>query len=180
MKKFNFSHLLALAVIALSFFVFGCTQPNQGDDSSIENTQKDSSPNQAEVCSIYNTWTSSYGEVFTITSSNFVSGNGDEGGYEGTIEGVVEIDESSGTIFIKYTKAYEKLDTEPYYQYSTTSPDVGKYYAISYKDLTKTSISISGAYKQNGVTSTETLEEAKNTFTVENGYFSYYSECTKK
>ena len=160
MKKFNFSHLMALAVVALSFFVFACKQPNQ-----------------AEVCSIYNTWAGPYaGEVYTITSSTFVS----EGGYEGTIEAVVEIDESSGTIFIKYTKAYEALSTEPYYQYSTTAPDVGKYYAISYKNLAKDSISISGAYKAGGVTSTETLEEAKSTFTIENGYFADYSECTKK
>ena len=64
--------------------------------------------------------------------------------------------------------------------YSETAPDVGKWYAVSYKNLTSNSVSLSGAYKADGKTSTQTLDEAKKEFTVENGYFDYsYSECIK-
>ena len=62
---------------------------------------------------------------------------------------------------------------------SDTAPDVGKWYAVSYKNLKKDSVSLSGAFKLGGKTSTETFKEAIQEFTVENGYFDYYSECTK-
>lgn len=65
-----------------------------------------------------------------------------------------------------------------YYRYSSEAPDVGKYYAISFKELSTSSISLSGAY--GAVTSTSSLEEAKSTFTVADGYFSYYSELVKQ
>ncbi len=63
--------------------------------------------------------------------------------------------------------------------YSDDAPDVGKWYAVHYKNLTSNSVSLSGAAKTGGETSTKTLSEAIIEFTVENGYFSYYSECTK-
>ncbi len=67
-----------------------------------------------------------------------------------------------------------------YYRYSSEAPDVGNYYAISFKELSTSSISLSGAYKYGGATSKETLDEAKSTFTVADGYFGYYSELVKQ
>ncbi len=81
---------------------------------------------------------------------------------------------------VKYTKPDDESNytkTVYYYRYSTSAPDVGKYYAVAFKDLTEASASFSGAYLYNGKTSTETLEEAKSTFN--SSYFAYYSECTK-
>lgn len=67
-----------------------------------------------------------------------------------------------------------------YYRFSSEAPDVGKYYAISFKELSTSSISLSGAYKYGGATSTETLDEAKNEFTIDNGYYAGYSELVKQ
>ena len=70
------------------------------------------------------------------------------------------------------------LDLDMYW-YPLDKENLGKWYAISYKNLSPTSISISGALKASGKKSTETLEEAIKEFTIENGYFAVYSECTK-
>ena len=82
--------------------------------------------------------------------------------------------QTAGYIYIKYTRAMN-----PDYTYSETAPDAGKWYALSFKNLTSSSVSISGAYKQGGKTSAETLEDALVEFTVENCYFGSYSECVK-
>ena len=66
------------------------------------------------------------------------------------------------------------------YSYSETAPDVGKWYAIAFKELTASSVSLSGAYNASGKISAETLEEAISTFTIANGYFDNYSECVKQ
>ena len=66
------------------------------------------------------------------------------------------------------------------WSYSETAPDVGKWYAISYKDLGAEKISISGAYKEGGATSCETLDEAVTEFTVDNGYFGFYTSHTRQ
>ena len=50
--------------------------------------------------------------------------------------------------------------------------------AIAFKELTASSVSLSGAYGT--VSSTSTLEEAISTFTIDNGYFTIYSECVKQ
>lgn len=77
-------------------------------------------------------------------------------------------DYTAGYIYIKYTENiyYDGVN--------------GKYYAIAFKDLTTTSLSYSGAYKADGVTSTETLDEAKNEFTTDNGYYGKYTEAIKQ
>lgn len=65
------------------------------------------------------------------------------------------------------------------YAYDGDAPDVGKWYAVHYKNLTSESVELAGAYKFGGKTSTTTLEEAKNEFTLANGYFEFHSECKK-
>lgn len=87
--------------------------------------------------------------------------------YSFTVEEIVwNSDNTSGIIYGKYTA-------------NTYTPElVRKYYAVSFKSLTSESVSISGAYKVNGVSATDTLAEAKTTFTEANGYFAQYSDCT--
>ncbi len=140
---------------------------------------------------IYGTWNGSYpGEAYTINGSTFSS----NGSYAGDNVVISWTSNTSGYIYFKYTKAYEFTSDDKsgdsswtsttwpsagYYRYSTSSPDVGKWYAVSFKNLDalKNTISISGA--SGAVSSTATLEEAKSTFTIANGYFAYYSDCTR-
>lgn len=156
----KFSRFLAVFITVVSLCAFGCkTQPEEDF-----------------ISDLYGKWTSSFGEVFEISKDYFKNYGEDWNGYEGDSIIIItnENDNASGTIFLKYT-----VSMNPDWSYSNTAPDVGKWYAVSYKNLTKNSVSLSGAYKSDGKTSTETLEEAKEEFTVENGYFASYSECTK-
>ena len=156
----KFSRFLAVFITVVSLCAFGCkTQPEE-----------------VFISDLYGKWTSSYGEVFEISKDYFKTYGTLGNGYEGDSIIIIpnENDNASGTIFLKYT-----VSANPDWSYSNTAPDVGKWYAVSYKNLKKNSVSLSGAYKSDGKTSTETLEEAKEEFTVENGYFDSYSECTK-
>ena len=156
----KFSRFLAVFITVVSLCAFGCkTQPEEDF-----------------ISDLYGKWTSSYGEVFEISKDYLKNYGEDWSSYEGDSIIIItnENDNDSGTIFLKYT-----VSANPDWSYSNTAPDVGKWYAVSYKNLTKNSVSLSGAYKSDGKTSTETLEEAKEEFTVENGYFGIYSECTK-
>ena len=156
----KFSRFLAVFITVVSLCTFGCkTQPEEDF-----------------ISDLYGKWTSSFGEVFEISKDYFKNYGESWSCYEGDSIIIIpnENDNASGTIFLKYT-----VSRNPDGSYSNTAPDVGKWYAVSYKNLTKNSVSLSGAYKSDGKTSTETLEEAKEEFTVANGYFDYYSECTK-
>ena len=156
----KFSRFLAVFITVVSLCAFGCkTQPEE-----------------VFISDLYGKWTSSFGEVFEISKDYFKTYGTWGNGYEGDSIIIIpnENDNASGTIFLKYT-----VSRNPDGSYSNTAPDVGKWYAVSYKNLTKNSVSLSGAYKSDGKTSTETLEKAIEEFTVENGYFDYYSECTK-
>lgn len=118
-------------------------------------------------------WKDAY-SYYEISETEFKTYGESFDGYAGNSLLIAKTSSDSGYIYIKYTKAMN-----PDFSYSETAPDVGKWYAIAFKDLTSNSVSISGAYKKGGKTSTETLEEAINEFTIENGYFGTFSECTK-
>lgn len=178
MKSTRFVFGRALAVLcALLFVSFGFMSCQQEDETEYVNY------------SLTGTWVNSYSggtSVYKITSSTF--DNSGTSSYNGTtstydsyagnnlVVSYTNDEETSGYIYIKYTRAMNPDD----YSYSETAPDVGKWYAIAFKDLTASSLNLSGAYKKSGKTSTETLEEAISTFTIDNGYFDYYSECVKQ
>ena len=156
----KFSRFLAVFITVVSLCAFGCkTQPEE-----------------VFISDLYGKWTSSPEEVYEISKDYFKTYGESRSGYEGNSIIIIpnENDNASGTIFLKYT-----VSANSDWSYSNTAPDVGKWYAVSYKNLTKNSVSLSGAYKSDGKTSTETLEKAKEEFTVENGYFDFYSECKK-
>ena len=156
----KFSRFLAVFITVVSLCAFGCkTQPEE-----------------VFISDLYGKWASSPNEVYEISKDYFKTYGTWGNGYEGDSIIIItnENDNASGTIFFKYT-----VSANPDWSYSNTAPDVGKWYAVSYKNLTKNSVSLSGASKLGGKTSTETLKEAIQEFTVENGYFDYYSECTK-
>ena len=156
----KFSRFLAVFITVVSLCAFGCkTQPEEDF-----------------ISDLYGKWASSPNEVYEISKDYFKTYGESWSGYEGDSIIIItnENDNASGTIFLKYT-----VSMNPDWSYSNTAPDVGKWYAVSYKNLTKNSVSLSGAFKIGGKTSTETLKEAIKEFTVANGYFDRYSECTK-
>lgn len=164
MKSTRFVFGRALAVLcALLFVSFGFMSCQQEDETEYVNY------------SLTGTWQSSYGEIFKITSTSLSNGGSWGDAYAGNnlVVSYTNDEETAGYIYIKYTRAMN-----PDYSYSETAPDVGKWYAIAFKDLTASSLSLSGAYGT--VSSTSTLEEAISTFTIANGYFSTYSECVKQ
>ena len=155
----KFSRFLAVFITVVSLCAFGCkTQPEEVSYSDI-----------------FGKWTDDSGSIYEITEDSFKNYGEGWSAYEGnSLEIIPNDDGKSGTIFLKYT-----VSMNSNFSYSETAPDVGKWYAVSYKNLTKNSVSLSGAFKLGGKTSTETFFEAIKEFTVENGYFDRYSECTK-
>ena len=113
------------------------------------------------------------GSGYNITADridNFYTdnNNAEQISYSVSIEEIVWYsDNASGMIYCKYT-------TAPSYDQSVAN----KYYAIAFKDLTDTTVKISGAYKSGGVSATDTLSEAKTTFTEAGGYFDIFSDYT--
>ena len=102
-----------------------------------------------------------YTETYIYDGINF-----DAGSYKMKVKSIIWSSDASGIIYGRYI-------TNSFY-----TNVVGKYYAVSFKDLTDTSISISGAYKD-GKMSADTLVEAITEFTINNGYYSFYSSCKK-
>ena len=103
------------------------------------------------------------GETYIYDGITFTS----SGSYKMKVKSIIWSSDASGIIYGRYTEnTYD-------------SSVVGKYYAVSFKDLTDTSISISGAYKKDGKIATDSLVEAITEFTINNGYYGNYSSCKK-
>ncbi|WP_288603427.1 hypothetical protein [uncultured Treponema sp.] len=172
MKSTRLSLLRAKAVLfaLVSVLAFSFSACNVTTEPEVEHVYKQIDADDLLV----GTWTggsTEWPESYTITNTTFES----KGSYKGNNLVVQKLDSTSGYIYIKYTVA---MNAD--WSYSETAPDVGKWYAISYKDLGAEKISISGAYKKDGATSCETLDEAVTEFTVDNGYFGNYSSCTRQ
>ncbi len=102
-----------------------------------------------ETPTIYGTWMSQYDEGYKITDT--------------TIE---YIDNFYG--FGWEAELVEVADPYIYYKAS------GKYSAVAYKELSKDSCKFATAYKADGKSPVDTLEEAKTEFTIGNKYFEIY------
>lgn len=172
MKSTRLSLLRAKAVLfaLVSVLAFSFSACNVTTEPEVEHVYKQIDADDLLV----GTWTGGSTELpesYTITNTTFES----KGSYKGNNLVVQKLDSTSGYIYIKYTVA---MNAD--WLYSETAPDVGKWYAISYKDLGAEKISLSGAYKKDGATSCKTLDEAVTEFTVDNGYFGTYSSCTRQ
>ena len=170
MKSTRLSLLRAKAVLfaLVSVLAFSFSACNVTTEPEVEHVYKQIDADDPLV----GTWTdgTKYG-TYIITNTTFENA----GAYKGNNLVVQKLDSTSGYIYIKYT-----VSMNADYSYSETAPDVGKWYAISYKDLGAEKISISGAYKEGGATSCETLDEAVTEFTVDNGYFGFYTSHTRQ
>ena len=103
------------------------------------------------------------GETYIYDGITFTS----SGSYKMKVKSIIWSSDASGIIYGRYTE-------------NTYNPSVvGKYYAVSFKDLTYSSVSISGAYKKDGKIATDSLVEAITEFTINNGYYGTYSSCKK-
>ena len=162
MKNIKFSRLFAAFAFVAILALAGCKQPEEETPYAIEGT-----------------WVDSTGAKFEITHSELKNTYVNNGvtcdSYAGNELTVEQTSDTSGTIFIKYTRAMN-----PDWTYSESAPDVGKWYAVSYKSLTDTSVEFAGAWKPNGETSCETLEDAKAEFTSDNGYYGEYTTYTRQ
>lgn len=172
MKSTRLSLLRAKAVLfaLVSVLAFSFSACNVTTEPEVEHVYKQIDADDLLV----GTWTggsTEWPESYTITNTTFES----KGSYKGNNLVVQKLDSTSGYIYIKYTVAMNADRS-----YSETAPDVGKWYAIFYKDLGAEKISLSGAYKKDGATSCKTLDEAVTEFTVDNGYFGTYSSCTRQ
>lgn len=179
MKSTRFVFGRALAVLcALLFVSFGFMSCQQEDD---DNGLPDGVYELSDNSALIGTWQSSYGEIFKITSTSLSNGGSWGDAYAGNnlVVSYTNDKETSGYIYIKYTRAYCSTHSDSTtYIYDEDAADVGKWYAIAFKELTASSVSLSGAYGTES--STSTLEEAISTFTIANGYFTTYSECAKQ
>ena len=159
-----------LIALSLSIFLASCKTESDPKDflpQGIEELSADSP--------LIGKWQDSSGSIYEISQTEFSNYSETYDSYAGNNLVISKSTDNSGYIYIQYTKAYCKQHSN----YDNDAPDIGKWYAISYKSLTASSIQISGAYKYDGKTSTETLEEAMAEFTIENGYFAIYSDCVK-
>ena len=158
-----------LVVVSLSFSLASCKTAD--DDNPLPQGIEELSADSPLI----GKWKDSYGSIYEISQTEFSNYGENYNSYAGKNLVISKSTDNSGYIYIQYTRAAEKNGN--YTTDKTKAPDVGKWYSISFKELTNSSIKLSGAYGEK--TSTETLEEAITEFTIENGYFASYSDCTK-
>ena len=158
-----------LIVVSLSFSLASCKTAD--DDNPLPQGVEELSSDSPLI----GKWKDSYDSIYEISQTEFSNYGENYNSYAGKNLVISKSTDNSGYIYIQYTRAADK--NWNYTTDKTKAPDVGKWYAISFKDLTNSSIKLSGAYGEK--TSTETLEEAITEFTIENGYFASYSDCTK-
>lgn len=148
-KKFGKIHTCSLLLVFLFIAIISCDKNPYNDNSRLLGTWEN--PTYKGETYIY--------DGITFTSS---------GSYKMKVEKIIWSSDASGIIYGKYAE-----------NSTYGSSVVGKYYAVSFKDLTDTSISISGAYKKDGKIAADSLVEAISEFTINNGYYSLYSSCKK-
>ena len=158
-----------LIVVSLSFSLASCKTAD--DDNPLPQGVEELSADSPLI----GKWKDSFGSIYEISQTEFSNYSETYNSYAGNNLVISKSTDNSGYIYIQYTRAAD--ENWNYTTDKTKAPDVGKWYAISFKELTKSSIKLSGAYGEK--TSTETLEEAITEFTIENGYFANYSACTK-
>lgn len=149
-KKFGKIHTYSLLLVFLFIAIISCDKNPYNDNSRL-----------------LGTWISTYNETYIYDGKTFTSAYDGKNSYVITVERIIYSSDTAGIIYGKYTENSTYGDAV-----------VGKYYAVSFKDLTYSSVSISGAYKD-GKMAADSLVEAITEFTINNGYYSLYSSCKK-
>ena len=160
MKNIKFSRLFAAVAFVAILALAGCKNQPEESSKAIEGTWRGGD----------------YKDKHEITGSTYKNyyfdGEKDVLYFSLNKVEIVEKDSSSGYV-------YGQFDDEEHCGWNAT---VGQWYAIYYFDLCDDAVKISQAAGEKG--GCDTLEEAKETFTVENGYMSKaagkYSTCAKE
>ena len=161
---------ILLTLITVLILAVSCAKNNPNDPTEDLNTPPDNEwVNNPNFTKLQNTWQdndTTYGiSQYLITDNKFYSLYNSSISYSFDIKYISWTSETASIIYGQYTA-------------NSYSPEVvGKYYAVSFKDLTDTAIKISGASKGSDF-SAENLKEAISKFTEAGGYFDYYSDCT--
>ncbi|MEI0532223.1 hypothetical protein R4I97_11755 [Brachyspira pilosicoli] len=169
--------LLTLLLMILTLAI-SCSSPN--DPTENPNIPPDNewvnNPNFTTLKQKWQDNDTSFGITqYIITDNKFDNLYDNTVSYSFDIKYISWVSETAGIIYGQYTV-------------NDDNSVIGKWYAVSFKDLTATTIKICGASKQIGTDpntewgiydfSAENLKEAISKFTEANGYFSYYSDCT--
>lgn len=153
-----------LSLLLLPLLLLGaCANPIIDDSASLEGYFK----------------STGYGDGFEVTATTFTyysepENNGTrvvgDYGYSGTIENSPDLTEPSGILILKITSS------------GKWGPTVGKYYAVSWKNLSKKGVSEAGAYKNGSSYNSgiDTLAQAIGEYTVAGGYFGIYAEYLRQ
>ena len=191
MKNLKFSRLFAAFAFVAILSLAGCKPVTEEVIKEVEVTKEKEVEKVVISEGLLGTWANSQ-QKFIIQTNTFRNIGYDTWTdpsnpawvetYTGNTLCVRYTSATSGYVYMKYTKAIT-----PSWTYSTDSseaPDVGKWYALAFKELntavTPNTIKISGAYKDSGETSTDTLDEAIDTFTIEEGYFGTFDDLVKE
>ena len=176
MKNLKFSRLFAAMMFVACLAFVGCKP--QTEEVTVEKVVV-VRPLESDA-EIIGAW-SDAGQKFEIQNNSLKNSYYYDGWietYTGNNLFVNYTSTTSGYIYMKYTKA-----AMPDWTYSEEAPDVGKWYAIAFKDLnttnSTTTVKIAGAWKSGAVNAFEKLEDAVYAFTVENGYFATFDELQK-
>lgn len=174
---------ITLFVLTILFSSISCKMQEDLDPEVLpENLVK-----LEESSSILGNWKSQFGEVYKIQQNNFENYfkdyNSDNLILYYTAENLYTYKETetSGYIYFQFNNE-DYIGSKSYNQatYESVPAEVGQWYAIHYKNLSNNSIYICQASKSDGTDYCfDKLEDAVKILTVDNGYFSYYSECTK-
>lgn len=168
--------LTLLTVLILSI---SCANNNPNNPNEQNNNNQTVTPSWKENINfktLANIWQGTdaawTGEIYEIKD------NGDKGveffaygggygivSYSITVEEIVWTSDTEGMMYGQYTESWD-------------SASIGKYYAVAFKNLSSSTISISGAADYiNNIWVADSLEQAKEIFTIEKGSFSEYTAC---
>ena len=176
MKNLKFSRLFAAMMFVACLAFVGCKP--QTEEVTVEKVIV-VRPLEADD-GIIGTWISTYDEKYDISITDYDNYSHYDADYNYDADNwhlyystnklkIYEIDETSGFL-------YGQFDDENHIGYGATK---GQWYALMYTGLTDTYVKLWQPYKDGGKAACDTLEEAVKEFTVDNGYFAGFSECTK-
>ncbi len=155
MKNFKFSRLFAAVAFVAVLALSGCKQQVEDTSRKIEGT-----------------WVSTDSEKYVITGTDYDNYYGDSLYYSTNNLSFNEIDSTSGFI-------YGQFDDENHVGYGASK---GQWYALYYNNLTDSSVKWYQPYKSGGKAGCDSLEEAKQEYTIDNDYYDFSSPsvCTKQ
>jgi len=164
---------LCVLFLFAGFLVLGCEEPKD-----------DEYPKSEFDTNLIGTWTSNYGDSYTISSTYLSSGYGAYIDYAGTIKHTTAFSSTAGVIIIEYDADKKPIYYDSFDNYGDPDhvlPLKGNFIGVYYQDLVpNVSVKIGGAYTDGGAEE-PTLDAAKTAFTLdrEGNYMSYYGTYAK-